>query len=411
MANPEHVRRLLLGTEAWNQWRSYNQDGSFLHYSSQPRIDLSNWDAEELRLFEWERFLHRYIPHPSELAELHEACAQGELSEDLLSFGWQALDGANLAQVNLSWANLYKLSLAHSQLFSANLQRANLSKAWLFDADLRKADLSGACLSGAVLRYANLSGARLSKANLVGADLSGANLTGANLEDADLTNSNLEGVTLVDARASRAKFTGSRVYGVSIWNLDTTDAQQHSVIITRREEPAVTVDDLDVAQFLYLVLTNANVRRVLDTVTSKVVLILGRFSAQRMKVLDEIRSILRARNYVPVLFDFEPLATRDLTETVSTIAHMARFVLADITDSRSVPQELQRIVPDLPSVPVQPILLSSQQPYAMFEHFRRYPWVFSPVLYSEEISALGDEMGRLIDLVELRMSELRGVRR
>lgn len=105
----------------------------------------------------------------------------------------------------------------------------------------------------------------------------------------------------------------------------------------------------------------------IDTICSKVVLILGRFSAGRMAVLHALRSALRARDYLPVLFDFEGPSKREIAETVSTLAHLARFVIADTTDAHSIPQELMAIVPNLPSVPVQPLLLASQKEYGMFE--------------------------------------------
>jgi len=66
------------------------------------------------------------------------------------------------------------------------------------------------------------------------------------------------------------------------------------------------------------------------------VLILGRFAPERKAILDAIRDALRTRDYLPVLFDFEKPSSRDITETVSTLAHMARFVIADITDAKSI---------------------------------------------------------------------------
>lgn len=281
----------------------------------------------------------------------------------------------------------------------------------LSSADLRGAFLPNANLSGANLRKtdfyrATLWRANLSNANMAGADLSSTNLNGTILRGADLTDANLRFARLVAPDVSDANFSGSFVYGCSFWNLKGTPKEQFNVVITPETELAITVDNVEVAQFIYLLLKNQKIRHVIDTITSKVVLILGRFTPERKAVLDAVREELRKRDYLPVLFDFEKPTSRDLTETVSTLAHMARFVIADITDARSIAQELEHIVPQLTSVPVQPLLLSTQHEYGMFEHFRRYPWVLEPVLYDDQQKLLAEIGEKVIAPAEQRRKSI-----
>ncbi len=60
------------------------------------------------------------------------------------------------------------------------------------------------------------------------------------------------------------------------------DTKQQNLIITHPREPKVMVDNIEVAQFIYLLLHNQNIRDVIDTITSKAVLILGRFKPETL---------------------------------------------------------------------------------------------------------------------------------
>jgi hypothetical protein len=253
-------------------------------------------------------------------------------------------------------------------------------------------DLSGIDLSNADLTRVNLTGQQLKDANLSGADA-----TGADLSHAHLINVSLRG----------AKLNGCRVFGISAWKVDLTGAEQEGLIITPEDEPTITVDNLEVAQFVYLLLNNAKIRGVIDTITTKAVLILGRFTPERKSVLDAIHRALRGKGYLPILFDFDKPASRDLTETVSTLALLSRFIVADITDPRSIPQELSHIVPHLVSVPVKPLLHDSAREYGMFEHFPHYPWVLEVSKYSDATDMGAFVEHTIIPPCEAKVLELR----
>ena len=148
--------------------------------------------------------------------------------------------------------------------------------------------------------------------------------------------------------------------------------QQSGLVITPAGAPEIIVDNLEFAQFIYLLLNNEKIRDVIDTVTSKVVLILGRFTDERKAVLDAMRDRLRFHGgLTPVLFDFTKPASKDVTGTVETLARMARFVVADLTDPSSIPYELGTIVPFLRTTPVVLLRLAGTAGFSMVDDLAR----------------------------------------
>ena len=150
------------------------------------------------------------------------------------------------------------------------------------------------------------------------------------------------------------------------------------------------------AQFIYLLLNNQEIRDVIDTITSKAVLILGRFSDERKPTLDSIREELRKKGYLPIMFDFKPAQSRDTVETIRILAAMAKFVLADLTDARSVLQELQAIALSFPSVPLYLMIKKGEQEPGMLDHIRQFRSVILETFEYENseqiIRLLGDKI-------------------
>jgi hypothetical protein len=42
------------------------------------------------------------------------------------------------------------------------------------------------------------------------------------------------------------------IFGISAWGVEVEGATQNSLVITPEDEPTITVDNLEVAQFIYL---------------------------------------------------------------------------------------------------------------------------------------------------------------
>jgi uncharacterized protein YjbI with pentapeptide repeats len=327
MANEEQLAILKQGVEVWNKWRKEN-----------PKVEI----------------------------DLNEA----------------PLSGANLRAVNFNGAILMGADLSHAFLSHADLSGANLTRADLFEAILRGTKLIRANLVEANLRGANLFLAHLNDAMLRGAVLNDVDLRRADLRGADLTDSYLRGALLVGTNIDKAKISRSSVYAVDVWDVEGECAEQQDLVITPARAPIITVDNIKVAQFIYLILNNQEIRNVISTLTSKSVLILGRFSIpERKKILDGLRSKLREYDLLPIVFDFDRPTHKDFTETIKTLAGLSYFVIADVTNPKSSPLELQATVPDY-QIPFVPIIQEGEQPFAMMVDLqKKYNWVLDTLSY------------------------------
>ena len=136
-------------------------------------------------------------------------------------------------------------------------------------------------------------------------------------------------------------------------------------------DAVITVDNIEVAQFIYLILNNEKIRDVINTLTSKTVLILGRFALpERKAILDALRNKLREYDLLPIVFDFDRPIDKDFTETIKTLAGISYFVIADVTNPKSSPLELQATVPDY-QIPFVPIIQEGEQPFSMMVDLKR----------------------------------------
>jgi len=368
MANLEHLELLRQGVRVWNAWRTK---------APLVRADLIEADFSGANLSG---------------ANLRRACLKRA-----------DLDGANLCGADLGGADLIAAVLSRANLDRANLCGADLGLAYLTDAHLSGANLDGANLVGAYLGGAHLNGANLNGANLDGASLHRAVLLGANLTDAKLYGAHLVETNLVDA-----VLTGCRIYGISAWNVELSGGtKQQDLIITLPDEPEVTVDNIEVAQFVYLLLRNEKVRDVIDTIGRKGVLLLGRFTEGRIVVLQRLREELRKRGYLPIVFNFDKPETKDFTETVRLLAGMSKFVIADLTSPKSAPYELGAIVSQT-MIPFQPIIAAGETPFAMLQDLRiNYPdRVFRTIHYSSVDALIASLDEKIIQPAEARFVEL-----
>ncbi len=304
------------------------------------------------------------------------------------------LDKANLYEANLSEVDLRKVGLNDTNLIRANLSGADLSgtnimrailrgtkcnktkfvKADLRAADLDRSNLKQADFKGAFLRYANLRGSDLREADLSGADLTEADLSYTDLRGANLCSAQLVESKLVGANLLRSDITGCMVYGVSAWDVNIgKTTKMRDLIISKSNQSLMTIDDLEVAQFIYTVLNNKKIKNVIDTMRTKAVLVLSSFDVKSKKVMEYLKDSIRRHGYIPLIFDFSKPKSQNLMETVRTMALLSNFVIVDVSIQAGQLIELKDLVPNT-IIPFVTIAKKGSIITAMLSHLNNYFW-------------------------------------
>lgn len=333
MAVQEHVELFKKGSQVWNTWRDETPD---------IRPDLSDID--------FEKDVHSY--------------------ESLY-------DMPEYTGYNLSYMNLNRITARNSYFI-----RCFFAGSDLHFSDICFSFFQNCSFEGASLAVTKIGSAEFHECNFTNSDLSYCSAEETNFFGSKFISTKLSNMSLVKTDFTDTEIDEARVYGISAWDL-ALDGSRQSNIYIEEEGTSISVPTIELAQFISLLVNNAKIRDVIDTITSKVVLILGRFTEERKAILDAIKEELQDRDYLPVLFDFEGPSNRDVTETIITLASLAKFVVADISSPKSIPQELASIIPNFPSLPVQPVIEKTQREYGMFEHFQHYPWVLDQIEYGE----------------------------
>jgi len=379
MANPQHLAIFKQGVQAWNAWREEN-----------PTVhpDLSDAKLDDIDM----RFAHLDGVN-FRLSKLNR-----------IDFAFASLREADFREAELGLASVDgdgvspPLNLSVTDLQGADFRQASF---WLVDfasADLRgvrfgEARFIGIKLNGADLRGCNLQGVALKQAELMNADLSSADLSGVSLEYADLFQTNVSdailfGVDLWGAKLSSTNLQDARLIECHLSatydeNLRLDGAiQQDFVIGPGYPKPCrLLVDQFEVAQFFSYVLEHPTLSQMIQRIQLPVVLLVGSFSGEREAVAQAIKEELRQRHVIPMTFSVEDVVPPRLGELLAQLLRWVRFVFVDGTEAPLLLQELQRLLPDLPAVPMQPFWQGSATE-DVFQEIKHYPQVLSPFTYS-----------------------------
>ena len=263
--------------------------------------------------------------------------------------GGKQLKGIN--QLNFSQMNFFNISI-----YNAYAEGLDLRNSTFIDTHFEEGDFSRTNFSGATFHNTKFNKTIL---------------TGANFDGATFVNCNLNRVNLVEASFRVQEITETVVYGISAWDLQTSDDMKQSKLviektyelysdIIRQGKVPMMVDNIELAQFIHYLSNHKKMRDTLNILNDKGVLLLGQFRNGGLERLYSIREWFHQKGYMAMIFDFTRPDYLSLTDTIVTMAGLSKFIVADLSGP-SVPAELNTILSQ-----IKKPVLAFGNPYSLF---------------------------------------------
>lgn len=256
----------------------------------------------------------------------------------------------------------------------------DFSKSDLTGADFFLANLNESSFKGSIINNVNLMHSMIMMSNFRNSIINdtkfvGANLWNSNFSVSNIQNSDFSGSNLLNIDLSSAQIINCKIYGISCWDLKRNNFTIIKDLIINRQnknKEIITTDDIELAQFIYLILNNNKISNLITTMRTKAILILGSFDNESKPVLDKIKEILPKYNLIPIVFDFSaPLEQRSI-ETIRTLALLSKFVIVDLSVRSGQYLEIS-IVSDT-VVPFATIAFEDTIVSEMLRGFNVYDW-------------------------------------
>ncbi|MGQ0801356.1 MAG: pentapeptide repeat-containing protein [Pseudomarimonas sp.] len=291
------------------------------------------------------------------------------------SFATSRVEHCRFRGCDLSHARFDQASIISSSTFDDEGEMSGVLRDARFDGTkLAQVDFGPIFAERADFNRANLNevtfrGTKLARARFIGSRLTRVNFLGTSLKEAVFVRNSL----------TNCKLDEVLVTGVAAWNnkYDEASSDQQRCIID--DHLPLRIRNIETAQLIDQV-CDGKFANAVNEMTGCAVLLLGRFDKAGRERLDVLRRGLEEQGYLPLIFEFVPPTDRTVTETVVLLAHMVKFIVADLSDPRSVGHELRSIIPTL-GVPVVPVISANQDAYSMFGDYWRYDWVLDIVRY------------------------------